>query len=353
MGGLKRQSGAALYVVIGAVIIVGAVGLILFIMSQPANVPGNPEILQQACKTSVNDYPKWAIDSGDIIIWENPGRDFNFRNSPEEASSKIDDPVGVEETLVDMDFLGTNEISYVAKKTGGWKVGLFKLNGLNEPSRSIIYEKDETFSEVALSPINRSDFIAFIANQGQGVLRRIDTSKSKEETIFQSALTDVSSIKLAVSPKATYVYLLSDNTLAIFDITSQKQIDSISLVKSAVWLGDKYVLYSGKDASYIYKIESKEKTKVENVGAVQNLTFNPKRGGTIAFDQKGNTKIIGCEKLGIINSKQGAEFKTLTSERTAITKKGQEYGYWRFVDKDWGVKILEDKSKFVTVWQRY
>ncbi|MFH0936734.1 MAG: hypothetical protein V1808_00360, partial [Candidatus Daviesbacteria bacterium] len=127
----------------------------------------------------------------------------------------------------------------------------------------------------------------------------------------------------------------------------------ISSANSVVWIGNEYVLYSGTEGTFVYNLKTKEKSKLDNLKEVSQLTFNPKEEGIIAFNEDGNTKVVNFSTWQIINTRQGAELKTLTSEKTAITLKGDSFGYWRFKDADWDVKILEDKSKFVTVWQRY
>lgn len=310
-------------------------------------------MLQTACKNALNDYPEWTKANTDLIIWENPDKSLNFRNSPEDLSSKLTSPIPSTETLVDMDFIGLNEISYVASKDASWKINTLKLNGLNVPTNSLVYEKIEAVSYINTSPINKSEYIVLTASGTKGLLKYINTENSKEENISELTSVKTDKLKLSVSPKGTYVYLLQGNSLIFFEIASKKQIDKISSPESAVWVGDEYVLYSGTGGTFVYSLKTKEKSKITKIEQVSELTFNPKENGIIAFNENGNTTIVNCQTWQIINSKQGAELKTLTSEKTAITKKGDQFGYWRFKNNDWGVKILEDKSKFVTVWQRY
>lgn len=314
---------------------------------------GDNPTLQKACKSAIGDYPLWTKADTDLIIWENPDKSFNFRNSPEDASAKLTSPVPTGETLVDMDFVGLNEISYVTTGAGGWKLNALKLNGLGAYDKSLIYEKPETVSSVLISPINKNEYLALIVNGKQGILKQIDTGSSKEGVLSEVSLTNIEKIKLAVSPKGSYAYLLHGDSLVLFDISLVKQIDKIDSVKSAVWVGDGHLLFSNTEGISIYNLKNKEKSSVSKTKQVSALAFNPKENGIIAFDENGKTTVVGCQTWQIINSKQGAEFKTLTSEKTAINKKDDQFGYWRFKDKDWVVKILEDKSKFVTVWQRY
>lgn len=309
--------------------------------------------LRTACKNALNDYPEWTKTDTDLVIWENPDKSFNFRNSPEDGSVKLDSPFPLTETLVDMDFIGLNEISYVTTKNNNWKINTFKLNGMNAPDNSLVYEKSEAVSYISTSPIGRNKYLVLVTNGNKGVLKYLDTSSSKEETILEIPSIKIDNLKLSVSPKGTYAYLLQNNSLIFFDIASKRQIDKISSTNSAVWIGNEYVFYSGNEGTFIYNLKTKEKSKLDKLGPISELAFNPKESGIIAFNENGDTKIVNCQTWQIINSKQGAELKTLTSEKTAITKKGDQFGYWRFKDKDWGVKILEDKSKYVTIWQRY
>jgi DNA-binding beta-propeller fold protein YncE len=195
--------------------------------------------------------------------------------------------------------------------------------------------------------------MALIIKGTKATLEKINTNGPQEEILLEIPSVNTNNLKLSVSPKGTYAYLLQNNSLILFDITSKKQIDKISSAESAVWIGNGYAIYSGPGGTFIYNLKTKEKNKIGKIEQVSGLTFNPKENGIIAFNENGNTTIVNCQTWQIINMKQGAELKTLTSEKTAITRKGDQFGYWRFKNKDWGVKILEDKSKFVTVWQRY
>ncbi|MFH1832777.1 MAG: hypothetical protein ABH816_01230 [Candidatus Levyibacteriota bacterium] len=313
----------------------------------------NNNLLKTACSSAINDYPEWTKADTDLIIWENPDKNFYFRNSPEDDSAKLTSPVPSTETLADMDFIGLNEISYATTGDNNWKISTLKLNGLGAYDNSLIYEKAKAVSSINTSPISKNEYAVLIINGNKGVLKHINTNSSKEETILELPSINTKKVKLAVSPKGTYVYLLQNDSLIFFEIASKKQIDKINSAGSAVWVGDEYVLYSGTEGTYVYNLKTKEKSKLDNPGEVTELTFNPKEGGIIAFNESGNTKIVNCQTWQIINTKQGAELKTLTSEKTAITQEGNQFGFWRFKDNDWGVKILEEKSKYVTIWQRY
>jgi hypothetical protein len=314
---------------------------------------GDNKVLQTACKAAIGDYPEWTKADTDLIIWENPDKTFNFRNSPEDSSSRITSPVPSAETLADMDFIGLNEIVYATTGNNNWKINRLKLNGLGAYDKSLLYEKNESASLIKISPIKGNEFVTLVVSGNKNVLKQINISNSKEDVILDISSININNLKLSASPKGTYVYLLQGDSLLLFEIASKKQIDKISPAGSAVWIGDGYVLYSGTGGTFVYNLKTKEKSQLDKTGSLTALTFNPKDGGVIAFNESGATKIVNCQTWQIINSKQGAELKTLTSEKTAITKKGADYGYWRFKDKDWTVKILEDKSKFVTVWQRY
>ena len=353
----QRQKGVAILIIIAIIAVVG-IGYLLLSSSllktnktsELSNKDNN--ILQTACKNAINDYPEWTKASTDLIIWENPDKSFNFRNSPEDKSSRITSPIKPPDILADMDFVGENEITYVT--TGnGWKISTLKLNGLNPPDNTKIYEKAESVSYINISPVNKSGFIVFSVSGGKAYSKYLNTVNSEEKILLETTVKNTADLKLAVSPKGTSVYLLSDEKLKVFEIASKKESDEIDSVKSAVWIGNAYILYSNSDGAFVYNLKTKEKSKLDKIGSVSTLTFNPKDGGVIAFNEQGNTKIVNCQTWQIINTRQGAELKTLTSEKTAITIKGDSFGYWRVMDADWDVKILEEKSKFVTVWQRY
>ncbi len=310
-------------------------------------------LLKTACANALADYPEWTKADTDLIIWENPDKSFNFRNSPEDVSVKLTSPVPPIETLADMDFIGLNEISYVTTKNNNWKINTLKLNGMNAPNNSLVYEKTEAVSFINTSPISRNEYVVLTVNGNKGVLKYINTNGPKEEIILEIPSINTEKLKLTVSPKGTYSYLLQNNSLIFFEIATKKQIEKVDFINSAVWVGNAYVLYSGSEGTFVYNVKTKEKSKLDKIGSVSALTFNPKSNGIIAFNEGGNTKVVDCQTWQILNTGQGAELKTLTSEKTAITQKGDQFGYWRFKNADWGVKILENKSKFVTVWQRY
>ncbi len=164
--------------------------------------------LQAACKNAINDYPEWTKTDTDLIIWENPDKSFNFRNSPEDASAKLSSPIPPTETLVDMDFIGLNEISYVITKGSSWKINALKLNGMGAPTNSSIYENTETISFINISPVNRNGYIALVVNGNTGILKLISSNDLKEEIILEIPSINTDKLKLAVSPKGTYVYFI-------------------------------------------------------------------------------------------------------------------------------------------------
>jgi hypothetical protein len=356
MSARKQQKGFAILIVIAFIAILG-IGYLLF--SSKTQKPNNRnestgtvnKTLQTACNNALNDYPEWTKNETDIVIWENPDKSFNFRNSPEDASSRLTSPIPSAETLTDMDFIGINEIAYATTKENQWKLSTLKLNGLNAPTNSLIYEKTEAVSFLNISPVSGNEFIVLVVSGNKGILKHINTESSKEEIILEIPSIKTTDLKLSVSPKGTYVYLLQDKSLILFEIALKKQIERVSSVSSAVWIGDGYALYSGSEGTFVYNLKTKEKSKIDKLGPVSALTFNPKENGIIAFTEAGDAKIVNCLTWKSIFTKQGAELKTLTSEKTAIIKKGDQYGFWRY--QDWGVNFLEEKSKFVTVWQRY
>jgi len=307
-------------------------------------------LLKTACANAASDYPEWSKADTDLVIWENPDKSFSLRNSPEDASTIISTPVPPSETLLDMDFVGLKEISFVTTNNNGWKIGIFKTD---PTGKSFIYEKTEPASIVNVSPVNKNEYIALVVNENKGALRLINTDSQKEEIILEIPSLNTNNLKLAVSPKGTYFYLLAEDSLSVFDISLNKQVQKIDTVASAVWVGNDYLLYSNPEGSFLYQPDTGKQDKLEAPGPVANLAFHPQDNGIIAFNEDENIKIVDCQTWLPINTEQGSELKTLASHKTAITKKGVQYGYWRFKDAHWSVKILEEGSKFVTVWQRY
>ena len=311
------------------------------------------ELLQTVCQTANDDYPEWSKLSSDIIIWENLDKSFNFRNSPEDMSIGISSPISSSETLVDMDFIGLNEISYVKTQDDKWHICLFKLNGMDAPDNSIIYNRTDSVSSIDISPINKNEFITFYTKGNNVFLEYLDISDSKEENLLGTSLADSNNKKLAVSAKGNYVYLLYDDTLRIFDIASKTKLDEINSIESVVWVGDSYLIYSISDKTYIYDTDSKEKSEVSKMGSVRDLCFNPKNNGVIAYTEQSIAKTVNCETWQTLGSTQNAKIITLANEQTAIMEKENFLGYWRFDNADWIVSLSEGFSNFATVWKRY
>ncbi|MCK9597326.1 hypothetical protein M0R19_09145, partial [Candidatus Pacearchaeota archaeon] len=247
----KRKKGIIIFIIIAIVVIAGifyflfsskllnsnkSKGLSDTVGSQ--NLVSDNNILQAACKNAFDDYPQWTRKETDIIFWENPDKSFSFRNSPEDSSTILSSPIPPTETLVDMDFIELNEISYVATGDNVWKIGLLKINPYE---KSLIYEKNETSSFINISPINKNEFIIFSSNGNKATLRYLNMSNSDEKILLNTLVKNTDSLKLAVSPKGTDFYLLDDGILKVFEISSKKQSDEINLVESAVWIGNDHI----------------------------------------------------------------------------------------------------------------
>jgi len=326
---------------------------------------GGNELLTKACSEAVGDYPGWTEPSTDIIVWETLDKKFNFRNAPENLSVGLTPPVEKTASLSDMDFIGSSEVSFVALQEDRWLIGLFKINGMDAPDKSVIYEKTESVSFMDVSPISRQEFILFYAKENRAFVEHLDVKTSKREILLETAYDAGAGHKLAVSPKGSYAYLLYEGALAIFEIESKSKIGEIKSVESAVWVGDSHILHSGSEGTFIYDVKNKEDTKIGQLGPVSDLSYNPKDEGVIAFTQEGSAKVVACGTLQNKNSKQEARIRALASERTAIreeefSRKGEPpihgVGYWRFKDTDWNVRLtgeFPDFAVFATVWSRY
>jgi len=312
------------------------------------------ELLKIACRDSINDYPNWTKSSTDLIIWEDSDKGFNFRNSPEDLSSKISSPIQSSDTLMDMDFIGSNEISYVKKNANGWSIGVLKLNGLNVPVNTLVYENKDKLDFVDISPINQKQFAVFSTNSGKAYLNILDTEKSSSDNVLEIPSDNTNGQKISVSPKGDYVYLLYDKTIRIFGLSSKTKIDEIDSAESVVWVGDLYLLYSDSNGTFIYDIKNKDKNKLGKVGAVSALSFNPKENGIIAYNSDSKGEVINCQTWTLLNSKKDGKIETLASERTAIIKKDGVIMYWRFKDNDWILTPSHSEmSIYTSVWKRY
>ena len=316
--------------------------------------PNENNLLQIACKNAVNDYPEWTKYETDIIIWEDSDKGFRFRNSPEDTSIGIGSPAQDSEILLDMDFVDVNEISYIKTQDNKWKIGLFKLNGLDAPTNSIIYENVEIVPRVDISPISKSKFIAFYIKENKAFLKYLDLTSSREEILLEIPSVNTNIQKISVSPKGDYVYFFYDQTLRIFEIASKTKLDEINSVESVVWVGELYLLYSNSEGTFIYSVENKEKNKLENMGSVSDLSFNPKEGGIITYNSESKGEVVNCQNWAKLNSLNNGKIETLSSEKTAIIEKEGVKMYWRFKNADWTLAPSSLQiSKYVTVWKRY
>lgn len=312
------------------------------------------ELLKAACKDSTKDYPEWTTPNTDLIIWEDSDKKFNFRNSPEDLSSRVSSPVQSSETLVDMDFIGLNEISYVKNNANGWGIGIFKLNGLNTPTNTIIYENKDRLDFVDISPINRKQFAVFFIKGEKAYLNVLDTEKSSNDNLLEIPSLNTNSQKISVSPKGDYIYLLYNKILRIFEVSSKKKIDEIDFIENVVWVGDSYLLYSSPQGTFIYSIKNKDKNKLDKIDTVSYLNFNPKENGIIAYSTDLKGEVVSCQTWGRLNSLKDGKIETFSSERTAIIEKDGVKMYWRFKDNDWILTPSHiEITIYATVWKRY
>ncbi|MEK6969027.1 MAG: hypothetical protein AABW48_01220 [Nanoarchaeota archaeon] len=322
------------------------------VVGSKTSSPGD-ELLKMACENAINDYPEWTAPTTDLIIWEDSDKMFNFRNSPEDLSSRISSPVQSSETLTDMDFVGLNEISYIKTTNNQWQIGLFKLNWPGASDNSIIYEKSESLSSIDVSPLTKDKFVIFEIKENKVYLKYLETTNSQEDVLLETTASNGLS-KLAVSPKATYAYLLYGNVLRIFDLSQKAKIDDINSVSSVVWVGDSHLLYSNAEGTFIYGVKEKTKEKLGRIGSVSDLSFNPKNQGIIAYNTNSQGEVVSCQTWNRLNSLEEGKIKTLTSERTAIIEKDEILMYWRFKDNDWVLTPSHiEITNYATVWKRY
>lgn len=358
------KKGIIISIIVGVIILIG-ISSFFILNSSLFKVSKTPEdilngtkssltgnILQTICEDSINDYPGWAKSGGDIIMWENLDKKFNFRNRPENWTTGVSSPVQEPAILMDMDFIDANEISYIQKEGNAWKIGLFKVDGLNPVTKSTLYEKDESISLIDSSPIDKDKFVIFSISGNNALLRYLEITNSKEETLLNISQENADE-KLAVSPKGNYFYFLYGKKLRIFEISSKIQITEINSVESAIWIGDSNVLYSDLEGTFVYNVKTKEKNKLDNLDSVLVTSFTPNSGGVLSYNVGGKGKIMDCQTGTIINSFNRGELKTLTSEITAIYKEGDREGYWRFKNADWDVFLSDKISHYATTWSKY
>ncbi|MBN2422775.1 hypothetical protein JXB41_06100 [Candidatus Woesearchaeota archaeon] len=312
------------------------------------------ELLRLACENAANEYPEWTAPSTDLIIWEDSDKKFNFRNSPEDLSSNIGSPVQNSEILVDMDFIGLEEVSYVKTKNDKWMIGLLKLNGLNPPTNIIIYEGKYDLDSVDISPINTKKYLVFSTKGNDAYLDILETEKSTDERLLEINSVAADNQKISASPKGNYAYLLYDKTLRIFEIISKSKIDEIGFVESVVWVGESYLLYSGSDGTFIYEVKTKKKERLDKIDSVSDLSFNPKEKGIIAYNSGSKGEVVNCQTWIKLNSLSNGKIETFASEKTAIIEGDGVTMYWRFKDNDWTLRPSHVEIPiYATVWKRY
>lgn len=318
------------------------------------------KLLQKACESAVNDYPEWTKASSDIIVWEDAGqgkeKNFYYRNAAEDSSMALDSPAQTSELLTDIDFVDSDKIGYV-KKGQKWQIGLFQLNGQS----SLIYEMSEQITSMNASFIDKDKFVIFYKTDDQAILKYVNKINSTEETIWETSSIAGENQKVAVSSKGTYVYLLHDNNLRIFELLNKEKIEEFNSVISAVWIGDSNLLYSSSEGSSIYDVKNKNSDKLSKIdSSATDLTFNPKLNGVIAYTSDSKANIINCQDFENLGTYAEGKIEALANEKTVIlTKKDLlTSGYWRF-NEDWYILLSENFSSFdshallATTWSQY
>ena len=318
------------------------------------------ELLQTACENAINDYPEWAKASSDIIVREDASqgkeKNFYYRNACEDPSMALDSPAQALELLTDIDFVDSDKIGYV-KKSQKWQIGLFQLNGQS----SLIYEMSEPITFMDASFIDKDKFIIFYKTDDQAILKYVDITNSSEEIIWETSSVDGENQKVAVSPKGTYVYLLYNNDLRIFELLNQEKTEEFNSVTSVVWIGDSNLLYSSSEGASIYDVKNKKSDKLTKIdSSTTDLTFNPESNGVIAFTSGTKATIISCQNWENLGAYKEGEIEALADEKTVILNKKDlsTSGYWRF-NEDWYILLSERFSSFdshsllATVWSKY
>ena len=365
------------------------------------------KLLQSVCLIGIDDYPKWASNSGSIVVWEDSEREekiLYIRRSPDSPTWAIQSPAGELDKLIDLDFVNADTIGYaMVVKNNKEVVGLLQFDlddsgaKLDYSNYSIIYEKEEPISIRDISFINKDEFLIFYILESKGALEEatvsyINTKNNKEEILLKFDVIsfdeedDTRNIqKVSVSPKGTRAYITyngiveKQGVLEIFDLSSKKKIDKISPVSSAVWIGNTYILYSSlaKDGIFLYDVEGKNSYEITKIDpCAVNLTFCPESGGVIAYNTnplsyEARGYVIGCKNWEELSSTANCIFEAITDEETVIFSRYvsgesgksadftvEEGGYWRLNSK-WTLHLTDEFSTFnnnsilATAWSRY
>jgi len=249
-----------------------------------------------------------------------------------------------------MDFVSKNKVSYIKLGDGNWDICLLEF-GFNGITNNVIYKNSLESAFIESSPISENEFMIFYVTNDTARFSFLNTQNSNEKIFLEIPETNGENVKVATSPKGTNVYLLYDNILRIYEISNAELVDKIDSVISAVWIGNSYLLYSNSEGSFLYDIGTKEQTRINSV-SMENLSFNPNENGVISYNSDSNGHVISCENWKSLGYFENGKIETLSSERTAITKKDGE-GYWRFFNNDWTVKLVDNFYIFTTVWKNY
>jgi len=373
------------------------------VIDEDKNLSDGDKLFQTICLKAIDDYPKWTIDSGSVVVWNGLEKEDNvlsIRRSPDSQSVVIQSPAGKIVDLVVLDFIDASTVGYaVITKNGKGTVGLMKFeHGLSKPDYSIIYEKELLASIRDISFINRDEFLILYVLENQtenknAVVSYINTRNKEEKVLLKFNIIpdgeedktyDVQ--KVSVSPEGTYVYTVYNSTsekqgaLAIFDLSSRKLIGVISQVSSAVWIGNTHILYSSLARGgevFIYNVESKKSYKMTRINRYAvDLAFCPKSGGVIVYntDPFSNEAIgyaVSCKDWKELDQAVNCIFEAVADEDTVIfskyndDKSGEssdlivkEGGYRRLKSK-WELHLSDEFSTnyqnavLATVWSRY
>ncbi|OFW62372.1 MAG: hypothetical protein A2Z35_01350 [Actinobacteria bacterium RBG_19FT_COMBO_36_27] len=368
------------------------------------------KLLQSVSLNAVDDYPEWTIDGGSMVVWNGLEKNkeiFAIRQSPDNESIGIQSPA--EEIsggdIAALDFIDKNTVGYavVSQNNGKCTVGLLQFEFANtgaefSSSYNAIYEKDKITSVRDISFINRNEFLIFYILENQrgketAVVSYINVGSGKEGTLLEfdvkppTSENTIDNIqKVSVSSKGTYTYIVyksaskEQGSLAVFDLSNREQIDEINYVSSAVWIGDKNILYSSSDEdgkAFIYNLENNKSYEVTKVDSyVVNLSFCPESGGVIIYNidplsYQAKAHALSCKNWEEQGMEKNCIFNAIADEETVIFSKYaqdesndsndfiiKEGGYLNLKFK-WARHLTEEfltsyqNTVLATVWSRY
>lgn len=302
-------------------------------------------LLKNVCQQAVLDYSNLSIEDA-LVVWEDKDKAFYYRRGPKASSVGLNNPCSPGQKLQKLSILDKDNVGYWLVDGDQSVVGTFNLN--HPGNKQIIAKLPGQLSGVGF--INSDTAITAINKGG-------DTQISLFSNQVQTSITEVQGkiSKLTLSPQKDLTSIVkSNNAISIFNVNTKKEIGAINKADESLWLGNNYLLYRNGADSFLYDLNSKASTKIENLSNIRGLSFHPGQGGIIGFTNDNGITAISCSDDKPLNANsEGQSIVFANSDVAFVNFQNGQSGYWEFNGKSWVVKLSDQLSIAATLWDKY